>query len=121
MPGYGRGRAFGIDSLVREGLERGGMNAMAGIEKERFLSPARVSQVLSRALGHGYSRQSIVRLLESGVLAGHRMTPRGHWRILSSSVRAYIESIFGQNLRVRSGFGDVDQLVISDSSARRPV
>lgn len=97
------------------------MNTMPSIEAARFLSPARASQILSHALGHGYSRQSIVRLLESGALAGHQMTPRGRWWILSSSLRVYLQSILRQNTRERSGLGDVDQLVTTDCSMRRPM
>jgi hypothetical protein len=68
-----------------------------GSETEHYVSPARASQILSHILGHGYSRQSIVRLLESGVLTGHQMTPRGRWWILSSSLRVYAQSILRQD------------------------
>lgn len=97
------------------------MRTMPSIEAQRYLSPARASQILSHELGHGYSRQSIVRLLESGALAGHQMTPRGRWWILSGSLRIYIQSVLRQNSRERSGFGDVDQLVTTDCSMRRPM
>jgi hypothetical protein len=82
---------------------------------DRYISPARASQILSRALGHGYSRQSIVRLLESGTLVGHQMTPRGRWWILSSSLRVYIQEILGCS----DGMGSIAQLVTIGQDLRR--
>jgi hypothetical protein len=63
------------------------------IERGRYISPARTSQILGAALGHGYSRQSVLRLLEEGLLLGHQMKPRGRWWIESSSIRAYIAGL----------------------------
>ena len=81
---------------------------------ERYVSPARASQMLSYALGHGYSRQSIVRLLEAGILTGHQMTKRGRWWVLSSSLKAYTQSILEWNAA-----GDVLRSAsISESSQR---
>ncbi len=59
----------------------------------RYISPARASQILGAALGHGYSRQSVLRLLEEGLLLGHQMKPRGRWWVVSRSVRTYIASL----------------------------
>lgn len=88
-------------------------------EKPPYLSPARASQILSHTLGHGYSRQSIVRLLEAGALVGHQMTPRGRWWILSSSLRVYADSVLGQHTGERNGFGDLNQVGRNGCSARR--
>lgn len=81
--------------------------------QERYVSPERASQILAHVLGHGYSRQSVLRLLESGVLVGHQMTPRGRWWILSASVRAYAQSVLKQNEgnNVWMGGGGVNQVV----------
>lgn len=86
---------------------------------EHYVSPARASQILSHTLGHGYSRQSIVRLLESGVLTGHQMTPRGRWWILSSSLRVYAQSILRQDAGECDRPSGVAQLVIVAPYAQR--
>lgn len=91
------------------------------IAAKRYVSPARASQMLSHALGHGYSRQSVVRLLESGALAGHQMTPRGRWWILSRSLRVYVESVLRQQSWERNGFGEVDHAAVSECSTRWPM
>jgi hypothetical protein len=94
-----------------------------GSEAEHYVSPARASQILSHTLGHGYSRQSIVRLLESGALMGHQMTPRGRWWILSSSLRVYAQSILKQDAGECYGSSDVAvaQLVTVASNSQRPM
>lgn len=69
----------------------------------RWLSPERASQMLSHMLGHGYSRQSVLRLLEAGDLVAHQMKPRGRWWIEGNSVRAYARRVLGQNF----GRGDL--------------
>lgn len=90
-------------------------------EAEHYISPARASQILSHSLGHGYSRQSIVRLLESGVLTGHQMKPRGRWWILSSSLRAYAQSILKQDMGEWNGLTGVNQLVTPAPYSQRPI
>ncbi len=64
------------------------------VATDRYISPARASQIMHWALGHGYSRKSVVRLLEQGALQGHQMKPRGRWWILASSVNEYINRLF---------------------------
>lgn len=91
------------------------------IGTERYISPARASQILSHTLGHGYSRQSIVRLLEAGALAGHQMKSRGRWWILSRSLHVYVESVLGRQAWGLNSFGDVNQVARTDSPTRRPM
>jgi hypothetical protein len=69
------------------------LKANSAAQCDRYISPARTSQILGAALGHGYSRQSVLRLLEEGILLGHQMKPRGRWWIVSSSVHAYIAGL----------------------------
>lgn len=90
-----------------------------GAVNERYISPTRASQILSNALGHVYSRQSVMRLLEAGVLVGHQMKARGHWWILSSSLSAYTQSIFRQNDIECGGLSGVAQLVTDASRLQR--
>ena len=55
------------------------------LKHERCVSPGRAAQILSSALGHGYSRQSVYRLVESGDLKAHRVREGGHiWVDLDS-------------------------------------
>jgi hypothetical protein len=95
--------------------------ARGGSETEHYVSPARASQILSHTLGHGYSRQSILRLVESGLLMGHQMKPRGYWWILSSSLRVYAQSILKQNAGECYGLSGVAQLVTVASNSQRPM
>jgi hypothetical protein len=95
-------------------------NASDGrVVTERYISPARASQILSHTLGHGYSRQSVVRLLEAGVLVGHQMKARGRWWILSSSLSAYTQSIFRQNDIECGGVSHIAQLVTNTPRLQR--
>jgi hypothetical protein len=59
----------------------------------RCVSSARASRILANALGHGYSRQSVVRLIEEGSLHAHRLRRRGQWYIDSNSVLKLIQNI----------------------------
>ena len=90
-------------------------------DAEHYVSPEKASQILSHTLGHGYSRQSIVRLLEAGVLTGHQMIPRGRWWILSSSLRVYAQSILRQNMGECDGLSGVNHLVNIPSYSQRPM
>ncbi len=48
------------------------------LKHERCVAPQRAAQILASALGHGYSRQSVYRLIESGDLRAHRVRTGGH-------------------------------------------
>jgi hypothetical protein len=43
------------------------------LKHDRCVSPGRAAQIMTSALGHGYSRQSVYRLIESGDLKAHRV------------------------------------------------
>lgn len=60
------------------------------LKHERCVPPARAAQILSSALGHGYSRQSVYRLIESGNLKAHRVRQGGHIWVEVDSVLALI-------------------------------
>jgi hypothetical protein len=74
--------------------------------------------MLTRALGHGYSRQSVLRLLESGILAGHQMKPRGRWWILSNSVNSYSARILAQDAGEAARFSGSVRVVNTGGMAR---
>ena len=75
--------------------------------------------MLGHVIGYGYSPQSIVRLLESGGLIGHRMKPRGRWWVLSGSLAGYIHSILRQDVGMFDGLSDVAQLVNISCDSQR--
>jgi hypothetical protein len=60
------------------------------LKQERCVPPSRAAQILSSALGHGYSRQSVYRLIECGELKAHRMPHGGHIWVDVDSVLALI-------------------------------
>jgi len=45
----------------------------------------------------GCSRDTVLRLLESGELRGFRLTPNGWWRVLESSVLEYERKLLKQS------------------------
>jgi hypothetical protein len=47
------------------------------LKHDRCVAPERAAQILASALGHGYSRQSVYRLIESGDLKSHRVRRAG--------------------------------------------
>ncbi len=60
------------------------------LKHERCVSPGRAAQILASSLGHGYSRQSVYRLIESGELKAHRVRQGGHIWVEVDSVLALI-------------------------------
>jgi hypothetical protein len=59
----------------------------------RSISPARASQMLTAALGHGYSRQGVYKLIESGDLRAHRVRKGGYLWVEQDSVTALIQRV----------------------------
>jgi hypothetical protein len=60
------------------------------LKHERCVSPGRAAQIMTSALGHGYSRKSVYRLVESGDLKAHRVRRGGHIWVDLDSVLALI-------------------------------
>jgi len=60
---------------------------------DRSISPARASQMLTSALGHGYSRQGVYRLIESGDLRAHRVRKGGYLWVEQDSVVELIQRV----------------------------
>ena len=80
--------------MARLKMPERGMGQM-GLQQrfDRCISPQRASQMMTDALGHGYSRRSVSRLVESGALRAHRVRKGGWLWIEQDSVRKLIEQI----------------------------
>ena len=75
------------------GPQETGCRKRARDVQERYVTPQSASHMLAHALGHGYSRQTVVRLVEEGRLRAHRLPPRGYIWIETDSVLALILSV----------------------------
>lgn len=62
------------------------------LKQDRCVSPGRAAQILSSALGHGYSRASVYRLIESDDLKAHRIRKGGHIWVEVDSILALIKN-----------------------------
>jgi hypothetical protein len=60
------------------------------LKHDRCVSPGRAAQILASSLGHGYSRQSVYRLIESGDLKAHRVRRGGHIWVDMDSILSLI-------------------------------
>lgn len=60
---------------------------------DRCITPERASQIMMSALGHGFSRTQILRLLDEGRLRGHQLKPRSRWWVETESVYELIQTI----------------------------
>lgn len=56
------------------------------LKQERCVVPQRAAHILTNALGHGFSRQSVYRLVESGDLRAHRLRRGGRIWIEMDSI-----------------------------------
>jgi hypothetical protein len=63
------------------------------LRSDRCISPPRAAQILTSALGHGYSTQSVRRLVESGDLRAHRVRKGGYIWVEQDSVLELIKRV----------------------------
>jgi hypothetical protein len=66
------------------------------LKHERCVSTGRAAQILASSLGHGYSRQSLYRLIESGELKAHRVRHGGHIWVEVDSILALISKTLAE-------------------------
>ena len=66
------------------------------LKHDRCVTPRRASDILTKALGHGYSACSVKRLCESGEVRAHRVRKGGWWFIEMDSIVALIQRVLNE-------------------------
>jgi hypothetical protein len=66
------------------------------LKHDRCVPVQRAAQILASSLGHGYSRQSVRRLIESGDLKAHRVSRGGRIWVDVDSVLTLISKTLAE-------------------------
>ncbi len=57
------------------------------------ISTGQAAVLTKHMVGHGFSRHSIVRLIEAGYFVGQKQEKNGRWRIDRASLLTYLEKV----------------------------